>query len=81
MYNLTLEVRPHLFINPSTDVAFVAYVDTVYAGTAEKPEALQRKLREQYPDVVVRPSTLDSEPTMTWYVYRDGHWVSSHKPS
>lgn len=40
----------------------------------DDPAILQVRLRERYPDAVVRPRELSSEPVVIWYVYRDGHW-------
>lgn len=66
-----------LITNPRSDAAFVQAVDAALDG-ADGPGELQRRLRERYPDVVVRPRELSSEPVTVWYVYRDGRWVSDH---
>jgi hypothetical protein len=42
-----------------------------------QPEELEAMLRDSYPRAVVRPRALSGETLVVWYVYRDGHWVSS----
>ena len=56
-----------------TDLEFVAMVYTLLIDHAD-PIELQARLREAYPLAVVRPRVISSEPTATWYVYRDGRW-------
>jgi hypothetical protein len=68
---------PALFLNPADDLDFVNEVDRLMDdGLAEATE-LERRLRESYPQAVVRPRDLSNEPFVVWYVYRDGHWVAS----
>jgi hypothetical protein len=71
-------VRPVLITNPRSDEAFVAAVEAAVDG-ADAPADLQARLRERYPQAVVRPRDLSSEPVTVWYVYRDGHWVSDRR--
>lgn len=66
-----------LVINPVTDPSFVRACNEAMRDHLERPDALQTKLREEYPSAVVRPRSLSGEITSIWYVYRDGHWVSS----
>ena len=66
---------PALFLNPADDLAFVGEVEGLMeAGVAEASE-LERRLRQSFPDAVVRPRDLSNEPFVVWYVYREGHWV------
>lgn len=61
-------------INPRHDVDFVMLVDQL-AARANRPEELERQLREHYPNAVVRSRGLAAEPVDVWYVYRDGSWT------
>ncbi len=65
-----------LIVNPRDDAAFVDYVETADDGTGS-PAELQSRLRERYPEAVVRARDLDGELHKIWYVYRDGHWTPS----
>jgi hypothetical protein len=66
-----------LVINPVADPTFVHACNEAMESHPDRPDALQAKLRESYPAAVVRPRSLSGELTTIWYVYRDGHWVSS----
>ncbi len=68
-------MQPILVINPRSDTAFVDQVNAELVGV-QRPEDLAKRLRAWYPDVVVRPRELSSEPAAVWYVFRDGHWTS-----
>lgn len=69
-------MRPVLVVNPRTDVSFVEFVHEQLDGRlADDPLALQNRLRERYPEAVVRVRALANEPSVVWYVYRDGHWT------
>ncbi len=68
---------PALFLNPADDLAFVGEVERLVDGGAAEASELERRLRNSYPDAVVRPRDLSNEPFVVWYVYRDGHWVAS----
>jgi len=69
-------LRPVLVVNPRTDVSFVAFAREQLDGRSEAdPMALQGRLRARYPDAVVRVRVLANEPSVVWYVYRDGHWT------
>jgi hypothetical protein len=61
-------------INPRHDVDFVMLVDRL-AADADRPEDLERQLRQTYPNAVVRSRGLAAEPVDVWYVYRDGAWT------
>jgi hypothetical protein len=70
-------VPPLLIINPATDLDFVRACNVGLAEAGPSPARLQSTLRLRYPDAVVRPRELSGETIILWYVYRDGHWVSS----
>lgn len=69
--------EPLLFLNPADDVTFTESVDGLAAAGIVGPADLERRLRETYPQAVVRPRDLADESFTVWYVYRDGHWVST----
>jgi hypothetical protein len=62
--------------NPASDREFARAIDEALAGGASAPEALEARLKQRYPHVLVRARDLESEPALTWYVYREGHWVA-----
>lgn len=66
-----------LVINPMTDATFVRTCDAALDLHPTRPEDLQTMLRRRYPRTVVRPRALSGERLVVWYVYREGHWVSS----
>lgn len=67
--------RPILLPNPVGDRGFVDYVTEV-ASDVDAPEELQKRLRVKYPAAIVRLRDIDGEQGVTWYVYRDGRWVT-----
>lgn len=69
-------VRPNLVVNPQYDRAFIDSADRALSDGAATPGDLERRLRETYPDAVVRSRELAGEKAVTWYAYREGHWVS-----
>jgi hypothetical protein len=68
--------RATLILNPRSDAEFVRLAHERLDAGAETAEALQGKLRERYPRVVVRERDLFGEAP-TWYVYREGAWTPS----
>jgi uncharacterized iron-regulated membrane protein len=68
-------VGPALIINPAGDDEFVGHVRQE-ARDASTPDELQSRLRERYPQAVVRQRDLSDERRSIWYVYRDGRWTS-----
>jgi PAS domain-containing protein len=68
--------EPQVITIPSTDSAFRSHVTRILRESAATPGALERRLRRIFPRVIVRERTLSGEPP-TWYVYRDGRWLSS----
>ncbi|HET8784169.1 MAG TPA: hypothetical protein VFM38_00925 [Candidatus Limnocylindrales bacterium] len=69
-------MRPILILNPRHDTEFVERVRRIEENGLHVPGDLSQALRAWYPDVVVRPRELSSEPIVVWYVYRDGRWTS-----
>ena len=69
--------EPLLFLNPAEDVTFTEHVNALMAAGVTMSAELERRLREIYPMAVVRPRDLADESFTVWYVYRDGHWVST----
>ncbi|MBX3032135.1 MAG: hypothetical protein KF809_18470 [Chloroflexi bacterium] len=69
--------RPVLVINPATDGAFERVCRSAMRPPPTGPSDLQARLRSHYPQAVVRPRGLSGEMVVVWYVYREGHWVSS----
>ncbi len=65
-----------LVVNPRDDSPFVALAERLLADGVRSPGELQARLREEYPEAVVRARELDGEAFTIWYVYRDGHWVT-----
>ena len=69
-------MRPILILNPRQDAEFVDRVRRIEQDGLVTPADLIEPLRAWYPQVVVRPRELSSEPAVVWYVYRDGRWTS-----
>jgi hypothetical protein len=67
-------VRPLLIVNPRSDVRFAQLVSELTGDATTEPSDLQTRLREQFPNAIVRRRELSSEATEMWYVYRDGRW-------
>ena len=65
-----------LVVNPRDDTPFVRLAERLVADGVRSPDQLQARLRQEYPEAVVRARELDGEAFTIWYVYRDGHWVS-----
>jgi hypothetical protein len=70
-------VAPFLVTNPASDSEFRAVVHRLVTAGADRPEVLQRLLRDLYPLAVVRVRAISGEQVVTWYVYRDGRWSPS----
>jgi hypothetical protein len=70
-------LAPTLILNPRHDARFVAVAEALMGDGVDTPSELQEQLSRQYPRVVVRPRELTGESFTIWYVYRDGHWISS----
>ena len=66
-----------LVVNPRDDSTFVDLAEELAGDGVHSPDELQARLRQEYPDAVVRARELDGEAFSIWYVYRDGHWVSA----
>lgn len=67
--------RPTIVRNPPGDNTFAAAIAAILDSGVLDAEAAQARLREHYPNAVVRPRALASEPLTVWYVYREGRWI------
>jgi len=65
-----------LIVNPRNDAAFTSFVQEIQAEGVEGPDEMELRLRQRYPEAVVRLRDIHGETFTIWYVYRDGHWVS-----
>jgi hypothetical protein len=72
---------PTLVTNPPSDRSFVTFAQELVAGGIDEPAELQARLRERYPEALVRPRDLTWERRVVWYVYRDGRWMSEEEAS
>lgn len=70
-------MAPTLILNPRHDAGFVAAAEAIVSDGVGSPALLEERLRRHYPHIVVRPRELTGETFTIWYVYRDGHWISS----
>jgi hypothetical protein len=70
-----MESRPVIIRNPPGDRAFQRAIEEALDEGALEPNAAQERLRERYPQAVVRRRELADETTPVWYVYREGRWV------
>jgi hypothetical protein len=69
-------LHPILLVNPRTDTAFATLASEIHeASPGDDPAALESRLREHYPNATVHVRVLSDEPTVVWYLYRDGHWT------
>jgi hypothetical protein len=68
-------VSPTLVLNPRHDTDFVTLAESIVAEGIASPGALEERLRQRYPNVLVRARELNGEVFTIWYVYRDGHWI------
>lgn len=73
----SIQARPILVLNPRQDGAFGGAAQTLLDHDGPSLEALQSSLRQTYPNTVVRARDLSGEAIVTWYVYREGHWINS----
>ncbi len=73
-------LRPVLVIVPTEDRVFEAFVRVTFGDDRVTPAALQGRLRQRYPQAIVRPRELYDEPLVIWYVYRDGRWTPPDNP-
>ena len=70
-------MKPTLVVNPVTDHNFVDTAERFVEAGATTVEALEARLRAEYPQSVVRARELSGEAITVWYVYRDGHWTNA----
>lgn len=64
-------------MNPADDAAFSDVASELAQDGAATTVELERRLREAYPRATVHARELAGESAVIWYVYREGHWVSS----
>ena len=64
-----MKVRSEIRPIPEGDEAWAGIVRHL-AARAASPDALEARLRERYPDAVVRVSGLDGVIQPVWYVYK-----------
>jgi hypothetical protein len=74
-----MPTEPILVLNPRSDPEFVRFAEVTLANGAKTPEAYQARLRERYPQAVVQPRELASEPSTIWYCYRDGRLTNGRR--
>ncbi len=72
-------MRPVLILNPADDEAFASSAHAAVGSSPADPRALQDAIRRTYPSAAVHVRELAGEPTVIWYVYRDGRWVGPPK--
>ena len=65
---------PHLITNPADDEDFRQFALSRLEWR-RRPDELEVALRTRYPSAAVHVRSLSGEPSLVWYVYRDGHWV------
>jgi hypothetical protein len=67
-------MRPTLVTNPVTDRDFSAFAEEQLEAGPSTIGEFQARLRVRYPQAVVHARELAAEPSVIWYVYRDGRW-------
>jgi hypothetical protein len=70
-------MRPTLVANPVTDRIFRAFAEQQLDDGVSSTAEFQARLRVRYPRAVVHARELTGEPTVIWYVYRDGRWTTN----
>jgi hypothetical protein len=71
--------RPILFVNPVSDATFVRLAEGWVANGVDDAAELERILRKSYANAVVRVRDISGEHELTWYVYRDGRYISGER--
>ena len=62
-------------MNPADDLHLAAQAREIVRSGATLKE-LRERLHADYPSLVVHRRELSGEDHETWYVYREGHWIS-----
>ncbi len=75
--NVARRAGPLLMINPSTDRELGQLARGLVIDAQATPETLEAALRPLFPRLVVHRRELSGEDVQIWYVYREGHWVST----
>jgi hypothetical protein len=78
---MTVPMRPILILNPADDEAFVTWAQAALGSVPAEPAAFEQEVRRSYPAAVVHVRDLAGDPTVIWYVYRDGRWVDRERRS
>lgn len=73
-------MSPTLVLNPRHDTDFVTLAESIVSEGIGSPGELEERLRQRYPNVLVRARELYGEVFTIWYVYRDGHWIPGPAP-
>lgn len=71
-------MRPTLITNPTNDVVFADFAQTLVDHGAGSTDELEGRLRDEYPSSTVHARELVGESAVIWYVYREGRWIVSH---
>jgi hypothetical protein len=71
-------MRPTLIVNPTDDLVFAEFAQTLVDHGADSTAGLERRLRDEYPRATVHARELAGESAVIWYVYREGRWIMSH---
>jgi hypothetical protein len=72
---------PELVTNPRSDVELRELAMTLVRDGARTTADLASRLRDRYPQIVVRARDLSDEDVVVWYVYREGSWIPSETDS
>ncbi|MEA2610000.1 MAG: hypothetical protein QOJ75_2243 [Chloroflexota bacterium] len=70
-------MKPTLVVNPGDDGVFAGFAQVLVEHGAWSINELERRLRAVYPRAAVHARELAAEPTLIWYVYREGRWVAT----
>src|SRR4051812_7941446 len=71
-------MKPTLVVNPAGDRVFASFAAMLVEHGSATIQELERRLRSIYPNAAVHARELVGEPTVIWYVYRDGRWKDPH---
>lgn len=72
------DMPPTLIVNPTDDVVFADFAQTLVDHGATSTDELERRLRAEYSRSTVHARELVGETAVIWYVYREGRWIVSH---
>jgi hypothetical protein len=72
-------MKPTLIVNPADDRVFAAFAEILVDHGADLIGDFEQRLRAFYPRAVVHARALAGEFGVVWYVYREGHWISTRQ--